>query len=319
MARLSVRKYLRPVARLTRISWVDFLVRIVRGLRDHEAFQAASAMAFNFFLSFIPLLVVLGSILGHIVRARGVDTFLVPVQATMPFATELVRRELERLADSHASIAPVATTSFLWMASSGTRSPITAFEVALGASRRGYLEKRAIAIVWVLGMIGALSTTLYAWITIDGLLHPGTFSLGQRIVVMRSTWEPVALLVALGVVGTTGLAVLYRYGVEHPPGVTRRAWPGAVVASVTALGITFAFGRYVGTLANYALFYGSAAAVATLLVWLYLASLALLLGAEVNAQLEGLRSPLRRAAAEEARTAAASAAAAAAARATAKT
>ena len=217
----------------------------------------------------------------------------------MPFATELVRRELERLADSHASIAPVATTSFLWMASSGTSSLMNTFEVALGARRRGYFEKRAIAILWVLGMIAALSGTLYAWINIDRILHPGTFSLGERIVVPRATWEPLALVIALGVVGTTGLAVLYRYAVEHPQGVERRAWPGAIVASVTATAITFAFGRYVGTLANYALFYGSAAAVATLLVWLYLASLALLLGAEVNAQLEGVRSAAHRSATSE--------------------
>lgn len=290
---VSLRKYLRPVARITRLGPVDFVLRILRGLRDHDAFHAASAMAFNFFLSFIPLLVVLGYILGHIVRQRGVETFLVPVRTAMPFATELVRRELERLADSHASIAPVATTSFLWMASSGTSSLMNTFEVALGARRRGYFEKRAIAILWVLGMIAALSGTLYAWINIDGVLHPGTFSLGERFVVPRRTWEPVALVVALGVVGTTGLAVLYRYAVEHPRGVERRAWPGAIVASVTATAITFAFGRYVGTLANYALFYGSAAAVATVLVWLYLASLALLLGAEVNAQLEGVRARMK--------------------------
>ncbi len=296
---VSLRKYLRPIARITRLGWVDFVLRIVRGLRDHDAFHAASAMAFNFFLSFIPLLVVLGYILGHIVRQRGVDTFLVPVRTAMPFATELVRRELERLADSHASIAPVATTSFLWMASSGTSSLMNTFEVALGARRRGYFEKRAIAILWVLGMIAALSGTLYAWINIDRILHPGTFSLGERIVVPRATWEPLALVIALGVVGTTGLAVLYRYAVEHPQGVERRAWPGAIVASVTATAITFAFGRYVGTLANYALFYGSAAAVATLLVWLYLASLALLLGAEVNAQLEGVRSAAHRSATSE--------------------
>jgi membrane protein len=53
--------------------------------------------------------------------------------------------------------------------------------------------------------------------------------------------------------------------------------------------VTYGFAAYVRTLADDALFYGSAAAVATLLVWLYLSSLALLVGAEVNAQLEGVR------------------------------
>jgi membrane protein len=45
----------------------------------------------------------------------------------------------------------------------------------------------------------------------------------------------------------------------------------------------------VSSLGNYALYYGSLAAVAVLLIWLYLSSLALVFGAEVNAQLEGVR------------------------------
>lgn len=279
-------------AHIERVSaWrpLAFLLRIVFGLYDHSAFLAASAMAFEFFLSFIPLLVLMGFILGHVVKKNGVETFLVPVAAAMPFAEELVRRELERLADTDVGVAPAGAVGFLWLASSGASSLIDTFEVALGVKRRSFLTRRAIALGWVIGMIVALSGTLWLWIIVDGWLHPGTFSVGPRVVVSRLTWEPWLLLGALAVVGTSGLAVLYRYAVVHPDGVVRRAWPGAIVAMLACFGVTFAFSRYVMTLANYALFYGSAAAIATLLVWLYLTSLSLLLGAEVNAELEGVR------------------------------
>ena len=267
-----------------------FLLRIAFGLYDHSAFLAASAMAFEFFLSFIPLLVLMGFILGHVVKKNGVETFLVPVATAMPFAEEMVRRELERLADTHVGVAPAGAVGFLWLASSGASSLIDTFEVALGVkSRRGFFKRRAIALGWVVGMIVALSGTLWLWIIVDDWLHPGTFSVGPRVVVSRLTWEPWLLLGGLGMVGASGLAVLYRYAVVHPDGVERRAWPGAIVATLACFGVTFAFSRYVMTLANYALFYGSAAAVATLLVWLYLTSLSLLLGAEVNAELEGVR------------------------------
>jgi membrane protein len=53
--------------------------------------------------------------------------------------------------------------------------------------------------------------------------------------------------------------------------------------------VSWAFGLYVSTLADYAAFYGSLAAVAVLLVWLWLTSFAILVGAELNSQLEGLR------------------------------
>jgi membrane protein len=84
------------------------------------------------------------------------------------------------------------------------------------------------------------------------------------------------------------MALFYRYAVEHPHGIKRRAWPGALTALGAWLAVSWAFGEYVISLGKYAVYYGSLAAVAVLLVWLYLTSLALLLGAEVNAILDGV-------------------------------
>jgi membrane protein len=89
-------------------------------------------------------------------------------------------------------------------------------------------------------------------------------------------------------VGLLGLAGFYRFAVEHRPGVRRRAWQGATAAMVAWLAVSWLFGSYIGSLGTYAVYYGSLAAVAVLLVWLYLTSLALLFGAEVNAMLEGV-------------------------------
>jgi membrane protein len=85
------------------------------------------------------------------------------------------------------------------------------------------------------------------------------------------------------------LAGFYRSAVEHPHGVERRAMPGAVVALAGWLLVSWGFGVYVSTFGRYTLFYGSVATVAVLLIWFYLTSWTLLVGAELNAQLEGLR------------------------------
>jgi membrane protein len=88
--------------------------------------------------------------------------------------------------------------------------------------------------------------------------------------------------------GAVLLAGFYRFAVEHPHGVRRRVWPGTLVAVVSWLVVSWGFGFYVVSMASYALYYGSLAAVAVLLVWLYLTSLSLVAGAEVNMQLEGV-------------------------------
>jgi membrane protein len=109
----------------------------------------------------------------------------------------------------------------------------------------------------------------------------------QRII--RSGGER-ALALSLSVLFATAvLAGFYRFSVSHSKRVTRRVLPGAALAVVLWLVISWAFGLYVASLAEYAVFYGSLAAVAVLLVWLWLTSLAILVGAELNSQLEGLR------------------------------
>jgi membrane protein len=86
-----------------------------------------------------------------------------------------------------------------------------------------------------------------------------------------------------------GLAGFYRFAVAHPHHVRRRVFPGALLAVALVIVISWGFGLYVRTLASYTVYYGSLAAIAVLLVWLWLMSLAILIGAELNSQLEGLR------------------------------
>jgi membrane protein len=83
-------------------------------------------------------------------------------------------------------------------------------------------------------------------------------------------------------VGSLFLASFYRFAVEHARRAKRRVWPGTIAALACWLGVSWGFGAYATSMADYAVFYGSLAAVAVLLVWLYLTSLSLIVGAEVN-------------------------------------
>jgi membrane protein len=83
-------------------------------------------------------------------------------------------------------------------------------------------------------------------------------------------------------VGSLFLASFYRFAVEQPRRAKGRVWPGTIAALACWLGVSWGFGVYAASMADYAVFYGSLAAVAVLLVWLYLTSLSLIVGAEVN-------------------------------------
>jgi membrane protein len=112
----------------------------------------------------------------------------------------------------------------------------------------------------------------------------------RRSRALRGTRTTAFATFLLLVTGLLMLAAFYWLAVDHPPGAKRRVWPGAAAAIVSWLIVSWGFGEYTLSIGdNYALYYGSLAAVAVLLVWLYLTSLALVIGAEVNAELEGAR------------------------------
>jgi uncharacterized BrkB/YihY/UPF0761 family membrane protein len=321
------------------------VVRLVHGLVVHNAGDAAPAMAFHFFLSLVPLLVLVGFVIGQFARQRGVDALLGPAIETAPDAVEqLVREELQRMAGASASsIAPLSVLGFLWLAATGTHGLMDAFEVAAGAPRRRWWKKRVLSLVWVAGALVALGFITWGMIMLDGVILASTVATApvpsapmsassasrapvppfvpsapsarhaasaarsdhdpadsSQIPIVRHArrklaplladqWERVAVVLVFAAAALGGLAAFYRFAVEHPPGVERRAWPGAFVAFTAWLVVSWGFGVYVTSLGRYALFYGSVATVAVLLVWFYLTSWALLVGAELNAQLEGLR------------------------------
>jgi len=288
-------------------------------------------MAFWFFLSLVPLLVLAGFLIGQVARMRGMDALTGPLLDVVPgTAQDLVRAEIERLAGSHASsIAPLGVVGFMWTASSGLHNLMDVFELAVSARRQAWWVQRAMALGWVMVGLATACVLAVVIVKVGSLVEPQDVAasavpsssslpapsslpvhasrtaerstshaatpprsrsgLRQRVhKALHTAAEQAVAIVLLLVAGTALLAAFYRYAVEHPPNVRRRIWPGAVAAVGSWLAVSWAFGAYAASLANYAFYYGGLAAVAILLLWLYVTSLSLVVGAQVNAQLEGV-------------------------------
>ena len=175
--------------------------------------------------------------------------------------------------------------------------------------RRPYWKKRALALAWViLGVLSSVGMT-WGLVELDALVHrgearavavssaeperleaptthekamvasrpsaPRTTPQSSRFhahipEVLHSAWERLLAGVVMLAIGTTILAGFYRYAVKHPVGIRRRAWPGAITAVAVWLAVSWVFGQYAASLGDYAVYYGGLAAVAVVLVWLYL-------------------------------------------------
>jgi membrane protein len=249
--------------------------RLFVNLEHHNAPFAASAIAFDAFLSLVPLAAFGGFVMAALHESG--DLLIGPILRAPPKpVADLVEESIRRLSGNNAAaIAPVSFAAFLWTSSAGLSTAMNVFETVFRSPPRPWYLRRAVAIVCVIAFIA-----IVAAVTAVGLgaawLSRG---LGAAAAVVLPTATLVGVLSGFLRIAVRGDLVFRR----------RRVLPGVGVTLVLWTIVSAAFSFYVSTLSRYTTLYGGLAAVAIFLFWLWLLALALLVGGEVNAQLDGIR------------------------------
>jgi membrane protein len=264
----------------------------------HHAFDHAATMSFYFFLGLIPLVLCAGLLAGNFVQSQAAEALVEPLYRAMPgVAADLFRTEVREVADAHVgTVAPLSILGFVWLTTNGVHNLMDVFELLIHVAPRPWWRQRLLAMAWLAGLlvVGAIATWILLLVSgLGSALGDATrlpFLVREASGLLAEGWQRVGVLCAFAAISSCALAVFYRIAILHPPGVRRRVWPGTIVAHVLWVAVSWGFGAYVRTMAHYAVFYGSLATVAVVLLWLYLTSLALVVGAEVNAQLEGIQN-----------------------------
>lgn len=257
--------------------------------KDHIALVSAG-LAFYALLAIFPLAIALVSIYGLVSDPHAVQQQLAAVSDVLPQSTQaLVERQLsEIVAGSSTSLTLGVIFSILaalWSASAGAMALIKGTNMAWDLEEtRGMVKLRGLALLFTLGLIVA---TVVA-VGVVAVLPPVLAGIGlggtagTLINVFR--WP----VLALAVVG--GLMLLYRWAPDRePPGGWHRVI-GAVVATVLWLAASAGFSIYVSNFASYNETYGTLGAVIVLLMWFYLSGFSILLGAEIDAEIEHRRA-----------------------------
>jgi len=181
----------------------------------------------------------------------------------------------------------VALLGALWLASSAFNTLMAVLEVTVLAQRRPWWKRRLIALGCVVSSIllftasGSVAVTLAGGpSTVVRLLARGDFPFLDH----ASHFLLLGLVLSIA---TALLSAFFRIAVIRP-GVRRRIWPGAMLTIAASGSASVGFAYYASHLARFALFYGTLSAVAITLGWLWIMCLTLLLGAELNLQLEDL-------------------------------
>jgi membrane protein len=265
--------------------WRLFRLSVWRAF-EHDAFAIAKASAYSSILTFFPALLVLGSVLASMKRG---EVYLREISYAlgriMPAGSATALVYLRGTAQRPVGL--LITTSLLtsWTASGVVISWMEGFRRAYQLPKVwGLVKERLIAVSLVLmaGLPLTFATILVAFgsrIETRVLFHIG-HEFGPLVLLL---WAAIRWTIAV----LTSIAVTQL--IYHNAVPRTQPWhsvlPGAVLATAMWLGATALFGWYLQRYADYSIIYGSLGVSIALLIWMYLISLVVLIGAEFNAML----------------------------------
>ena len=265
--------------------WRLFRLSIWRAF-EHDAFGTAKASAYSSIFTFFPALLVLGAILATLSRGQVyLREISYALGTILPAGSSTVLAYLRGSTDRPVGLLITTSLLTVWSASGVIISWMDGFRRAYQLPKTwGIVQERAIAISLVLmaGIPLTFSTVLVAFgsrIETRILFHIG-HEFGPLILLL---WGAIRWLIAI----LTSIAVIQL--IYHNAVPRTQPWhsvlPGAVLATAMWLISTALFGWYLQHYADYSVIYGSLGLGIALLVWMYLISLVVLIGAEFNAML----------------------------------
>lgn len=271
------------------MSWRELGVRVWKEVQEDNVFGRAAELSYYFLLALFPFLIFLTSVIG-LVLGSGTGTrhqlFDYLARIMPPAAYQLISNTmLEVSSASGGGKLSFGILAALWAASNGlgaiTESLNTAYDLKEG---RPWWKQRLTAIGLTMALsvliIGALVLVVAGGRIAEGLA--AAYGYGP---VFQLTWKIIQWPVVLACM-MLAFALIYYFA----PDVREQSWqwltPGAAIGVALWLLVSIAFRVYLHFFNSYSATYGSIGAVIILMLWLYFTGAAVLIGGEINSEIE---------------------------------
>ena len=264
--------------------WKAILTRTKAEFTEDQIPMIAAGVSFYTLLAIFPGLAAFVALyglfadIGTVQRDLHVLSFVLPGSALKFFGEQMVRMAEGQKGGLSLTFVVGLVTS-IWSANGAVKALMTGLNIAYEVhEKRSFVRRTLVSLAFTLGLL-AFGT---AAIAVLGAGPAVEAYVGQHAAFMLNLISWPILFLALGV----GIALLYRYAPARGP--IRMEWvtPGSVAALILWLGVSALFSLYVGNFAHYDKTYGSLGAVVGFMMWNWLTNLVILVGAELNSEVE---------------------------------
>ncbi|MGM4955245.1 YihY/virulence factor BrkB family protein [Bradyrhizobium barranii] len=266
--------------------WKDILWRVYGNIGDHRVLALAAGMTYYSLLAIFPAIAALVAIYGLFSDPGSIAKHLDDVSGFIPGgAVEVAREQLTRVATKGDRTLgftfAIGLAISLWSANAAMKSLFDTLNIVYGEQeKRGFFTLNAMSLGFTIGAIAFVVAALGAVVVIPVVLQYVGMSNATDLLVRMGRWP--ALFVGLAF----ALACIYRFGPSRQaPRWTWITW-GSAVAALLWVAASGLFSFYAANFGTFNATYGSLGAVIGFMTWLWISAIVILLGAELNAEME---------------------------------
>ena len=264
--------------------WFLFLYNLIYNIRRDEVTAIGAQLTYYLILSIFPFLIFFLNVVGH--TSLAIEALLNDWIIVMPSETQtLLYRVIEEIrVSSSETLLSFSIILALWSGSLGISAIIRAINKAYNINkRRNYIRLKLLSLLFTIALVILLLIVL-ATLVFGEVIGNAIFTYIGAINVFYRIWNNSRKLIALASMIII-FALLYKYSImpkERRYIKLVHTLPGAIFATIGWIVASSIFSFYVNNFANYSKTYGSLGGVIVLLVWLYITSIMIVLGGEIN-------------------------------------
>ena len=266
--------------------WKDILWRVYGNVSDHRILALAAGMTYYSILAIFPALAALVAIYGLFTDPASIAKHLDEASGFIPGgAAEVAREQLTRVASKGGSTLGftfgIGLIISLWSANAAMKALFDTLNIVYGEQeKRGFLKLNAMSLGFTLAGIAFILSALAAVVVIPIILEYLGLSNAADLLIRIARWPAMFLALAIG------LSFIYRFGPSREAPRWRWITWGSAAATIMWIVASALFSFYAANFGTFNETYGSLGAAIGFMTWLWISAIAILLGAELNAEME---------------------------------